>query len=102
MDILLSNITRSIMHIGLSYWVDKPRGERMVGIGKGIRISSREKELSISLTLLTSITSSVMDISLSLRGAVIGNITGSIMDIGRSIRRAFISSIPLQHHEHKA
>merc|ERR1711862_72234 len=81
------------MHIGLSYWVDKPRGERMVGIGKGIRISSREKELSISLTLLTSITSSVMDVSHSLRGAVIGNITGSVMDIGRSLRRAINSNM---------
>jgi len=69
------------MNIGLSYGIHQPRGERMVGIGKGIRISSREKELSISLTLLTSITSSVMDISLGLRGAVIGNITSGIMDI---------------------
>merc|ERR1719445_2050173 len=86
------------MNIGLSYWVDKPRGERMVGIGKGIRISSREKELSISLTLLTSITSSVMDVSLSLRRAVNSNITCSIVNIRFSYRvdQASVKSIVSQ------
>merc|ERR1719445_1674255 len=86
------------MNIGLSYWVDKPRGERMVGIRKGIRISSREKELSISLTLLTSITSSVMDISFSFRRAVISSVTCSIVNIWFSYRvdQASVKSIVSQ------
>merc|ERR1712215_159678 len=64
-DIFLSSITRSIMDIRFSYRVDQSSRKRMVGIWQGIRISTRKKDLSISLTLLTGITSRVVDISLS-------------------------------------
>merc|ERR1719430_3021367 len=86
MDIFLSNITGSIMDIRLSYGVDQSSGKRMVCIWQGIRISTRKKDLSISLTLLTGITGRVMDISLSFRRAVIGNITSSIVDVCFSYR----------------
>merc|ERR1712212_1089859 len=81
------------MDIRFSYRVDQSSGEGMVGIWQGIRISTRKKDLSISLTLLTGITGRVMDISLSFGRAVIGNITSSIVDIGRSLRGAVIGSV---------
>merc|ERR1711970_1589647 len=93
MDIFLSSITSSIMDIRFSYGVDQSSGKRMVSIWQGIRISTRKKDLSISLTLLTSITSSVVDICLSFRRAVIRNITSSIVDVGRCLRGAVISSV---------
>ena len=68
-------------------------GEGETSIPISIGVDTSKENLGISITLLTSITSSVMDVSLSLRGAVIGNITGSIMDIGRSLRRAINSNI---------
>merc|ERR1719309_1965683 len=92
-DIFLSSITRGIMDIRFSYRVDQSSRKRMVGIWQGIRISTRKKDLSISLTLLTGITSWVMDISLSFGRAVIRNITSSIMNIGRSLRRTVIGNI---------
>merc|ERR1719233_1309338 len=93
MDIFLSSITGSIMDIRLSYGVDQSSGERMVSIWQGIRISTRKKDLSISLTLLAGITGSVMDISLSFGRAVIRNITSSIVNVGRSLRGAVICSV---------
>merc|ERR1719382_1064904 len=91
MDIFLSSITGSIMDIRLSYGVDQSSGKRMVCIWQGIRISTRKKDLS--LTLLTGITGRVMDISLSFGRAVIRNITSSIVNIGRSFRGAVIGSV---------
>merc|ERR1711970_175281 len=93
MDILLGSITSSIMDIRFSYGVDQSSGKRMVSIWQGIRISTRKKDLSISLTPLTGITSSVVDICLSFRRAVIRNITSSIVDISNGLRRAFNSNI---------
>merc|ERR1719233_301424 len=86
MDIFLTSITGSIMDIRLSYGVDQSSGERMVSIWQGIRISTRKKDLSISLTLLTGITGSVVDVGRSLRGAVICSVTCSIVDIRFSYR----------------
>merc|ERR1719244_1032040 len=65
----------------------------MVGIWQGIRISTRKKDLSISLSLLTGITSRVVDISLSFGRAVIRNIASSIVDIGRSLRGAVVGNV---------
>ena len=73
------------MNIGLGYGVHKARGKRIVdSIWQGIRIGCGKNNLGISITLLTGITSRVMDISLSLGRAVIRNITGCVMDIGLS------------------
>merc|ERR1711887_455086 len=93
MDIFLSSITSSIMDIRFSYGVDQSSGKRMVSIWQGIRISTRKKDLSISLTLLTGITSRVVDISLGFGRAVIRNITSSIVDIDRSLRGAIIGNV---------
>merc|ERR1719193_3101011 len=79
------------MDIRLSYGVDQSSGKRMVCIWQGIRISSRKKDLS--LTLLTGITGRVMYISLSFGRAVIRNITSSIMNISNGLRRAINSNI---------
>ena len=59
-------------------------GETSITISIGVGTS--KKDLGISLTLLTSITSSVMDISLGLRRTVIGHITCSIVNIRFSYR----------------